>query len=489
MKKPIIGIDLGNTNVRIAYLNQNGKPQMTKDRTGQVSFPSVVSFDVAGGWTVGEDAVLYGIPENTVVRPMEFIGKSFDQLQRLNTERLTQFVLNEDGEVVIDAHRVFPTIAAVFVAILSHAKRLAEQSLGQSVEEAVIALPDGFGDPAKVAIRKASEQVGLSVKQLLNQTTAAALGYRSDIGPLRDIVVVDVGASHSSAAIVRSGNRSVNTVEVRHRTIGTNAFEQAIVRLVRQSVSRGRFAFLASDHPIAKYELLHEAQLVLPALSEQETVSFSIGVADSSMPKRYVTDIARSTFEAAIRADLGQLQDMLREITVRPDAVILIGGGSHIPTIRDMVNRTFGRPLLVDPDIDPACAVALGAAVKGGILDGSITSESLEYTVHDLGTFYRGDQMDVLIPKGTKIPYSNSKTYHMGLRTYEEKVYQWVGRGSGQDKREHDQDLIVLKKAQVTLDGTSVQCIFDIDINGVATFTAVDVASGRRFVLTGFDVR
>lgn len=481
----------------MAYLDENAQPRMVVDSVGDTSFPSAVSF-APNRWRVGADAVLFGVPENTVVRPLELIGKPYRELLELGMNRATPFCM-ENGQIVIDAHRVFPTVEDVLFAILDYAKTTAEAALCTQVDQAVIAVPDGFGDVEKVILERCARRAGLSVSQMLNQTTAAAFGCRFDIGPKHDVIVVDVGAAHASAAYLVAGNNGIDTTRIRHCRVGTAAMELAIAQLVARSVRRGDYAFLASADPVAREEMIRSGGETLARLDHDESAEFSVGRLDYSMPGRLVVDVSRATFESAIQAELGELQRMIDGLYSRGSSsqrvtsnltVLLIGGGSGIPAIRRLISNHFGVPVFSPSNIDARNAVALGAAVKGGILEGRIRSTSIERTVHDLGTFYGSYIMDVLIPKGTPIPITVSKRYSMRPGPYMEKVYQYVGPlATGQNVAETDRNLIVLKEATVQLTGNAVLCTFAIDHNGVAKFTATDTASGKEFILTGFEVK
>lgn len=485
-KGKVIGIDIGDTTFRISYLD-GGEPRLIRDATGRTCFPSKVSFLQGGGCHVGVDAEMFGIPENTVLHPMTIIGAQFSELELLNRRYAYQFLL-ENGEIFIDAHRVFPKVSDVLTAIFAHAKKLAEDDLGCSVEAAVIAIPDGASDPKRIAIKRCAEAAGLEVKQLLNQTTAAALGYRFDLGNRKRIAVIDAGASHTSLSILNGGGSQIEMVATRHCEVGTNNLHLRLAEVANEIALREYGVdMLASEFSFIKQELLKETAQALIALSGSQTAEVSVGCA---LPTggRVVVDVPRDLFYRKIAEELRMIQTTLHNGS-NADLVLLIGGGSNIPAVRQLVDATFRKPPFISPSVDSSEAVALGASIKGGILDGSITSSSVERTVNDLGTFYHGDMMDVLIPKGTPFPCHVSKEYGMGARRYTEKVYQWIGSGSGQDMRESHQQLVVLAKEELVITGSRVRCTFIIDVHGVAQFVVTDLANNKQFTLTGFAIK
>lgn len=483
-----IGIDIGDTNFRISYL-ENGSPHLVQDRAGITCFPSKVSFLQGGGCLVGIDAEMFGVPENTVLHPMTIIGASFSELQQLNDQCVYQFI-QENGQVVIDAHRAFPTVPDVLIAIFAHAKKLAEDHLGCSVASAVIAIPDGASDPKRILIKKAAEGVGLQVKQLLNQTVAAAFGYRFDLGDRRkNIAVVDMGASHTSFSMLTGGQNQLETVNTMHCSLGTNVLHQHLAALINSQVKREYGVdLILHDQKFLKMELIREAGFALVDLSNHEEVEVSIGCALPTGGRAVVT-ISRRQFCQKIANELSLLSQTLGGSRLEAEMVLLVGGGSNIPAIREIIDKVFRKPPFLSVSVNSAEAVVLGAAIKGGILDGIISSTSVERTIHQLGTFYQGDIMDVLIHRGTPFPCHVSKEYSMGLRRYWEKVYQWIdSNSSGQDKHEGHPSLVVLAKKELEIKGDRVRCTFIIDVHGVAQFVVTDLSNNQQFTLTGFTI-
>lgn len=488
-----IGIDIGDTYFRISYL-ENGIPRLVSDSAGVTCFPSKVSFLQGGGCQVGVDAEMFGVPENTVQSPMTIIGAPFSELKLLNSRNVYQFI-REDGQIVIDAHRVFPTVPDVLIAIFAHAKKLAENHLGSPVSSAVIAIPDGASDPKKILIKKAAEDAGLVVKQLLNQTVSAALGYRFDLGNERkQIAVVDVGASHSTCAILYGGKDRLEMINTGHCNTGANALEYRLAELISAKVlEQYAVDMFRGENNFLKQELFTETAYAIKDLSEKEETEVSIGCALPTGGRAIVT-VKRKEFYVKINAELMKigraLQSAYSSSSPFAGAVLLIGGGGNIPAIKELVDQVFSKPPFLSTSINSAEAVALGAAIKGGIIDGIITSQSVERTVHDLGTFYRGVLMDVLIPKGTIIPVQVAKTYQMNSGPFREKVYQWIGPGSGQDIPETHPDVITLVNEEIILEGNrGVRCTMGIDSNGIGTFIDTDLGTKKQYVLSNFTIQ
>ena len=481
-----IGIDIGDCQFRLSYLD-GSIPKLISDSLGRTAFPSKVSFLPGGGSRQGYDADMFGIPENTILHPMTLISKSPEELLGLNGRYAYEF-LPDGPRVVINAHRVFVSASAVLIALFSHAKKLAEEYLREPVENIVIAIPDGMDDPARIRIKKSAEVAGLRVKQLLNQTTAAAFGLKFDRGRTRrNIAVVDMGASHTAMSVIETGNGRLDMLVTKHCPIGTNNFQEALARLI--SIKASGQDIFRTDNEFLKNELMIEAGYALIELSSQKTVEVSIsGLGPRG--QRAVINITRDQFEQTIQSYLRRLdrEDLFRTRYQVFDAVIAIGGGANIPAVKNLITRSLGKTLFQMNTINPSSAVALGAAIKGGVIDGLIDSHSVERTVHDLGTWYKGNYMDVLVPRGTELPFANSKTYSQNSGPYRERVLQYVGTGSGQDKSEADPQVLALADKRMSLNGNSVKITITIDASGITEYKVTDGGNGRETILAGFSI-
>ena len=482
-----IGIDIGDCQFRLAYLDDDLQPKLIKDQLGRTAFPSKVSFLPGGGCRLGFEADMFGIPENTVLHPMTLISKSSAELLALNGRYAYEF-LRSGRQVVINAHRVFVFPDEVLTSLFLHAKKLAEEFLQEPVVDTVIAIPDGLDDPSRIRVKKSAEAAGLRVKQLLNQTTAAAFGLKFDRGRnLKNIAVVDMGASHISLSVIEAGQSRLNMLITKHCPIGTNNFQEALARLI--SVRATGQDIFRTGNDFLKNELMIEAGYALLELSSQKTVEVSISGLDPG-GRRAVLNITRDQFEQAIKSYLSRLESegLFRTCYRSFGAIIAIGGGANIPAVKNLITRSLGKSLFQMSKLDPSAVVALGAAFKGGIIERLIDARSVERTVHDLGTWYRGNYMDVLVPRGTELPFANSKTYQQPSGPYRERVLQYVGNGSGQDKSERDPQVIVLADKRLNLNGTSVKITITIDASGITEFKVTDGGNGKETILTGFSI-
>ncbi|MDO8669509.1 MAG: Hsp70 family protein [Candidatus Buchananbacteria bacterium] len=481
-----IGLDIGDCQFRLAYLDGQ-MPKLIADELGRTVFPSKVSFLPGGGCRLGYEADLLGIPENTILHPMTLISKTQGELLDLNGSYAYEFVTG-GRNTLINAHRVFVSPVEVLTALFYHAKQLAENFLHEAVENIVIAIPDGLDDPSRIRIKKAAVAAGLKIKQLLNQTTAAALGLKFDRGrKTRQIAVVDMGASHTSMSVIEAGNNRLDTLATKHCRVGTNHFQEGLARFISLAAI-GHNIFTTHDQ-FLKNELMIEAGYALVELSHKKTVEVSIGGAGVG-GRRAVININRDQFEQAIKSYLELIENegIFRTRYRSFDAVIAIGGGANIPAVRTLITRSLGKDLFLMDKIDPSAVVALGAATKGGIIDGLINAHSVERTVHDLGTWYNVNHMDVLVPRGTELPFIRSKTYRQSPGPYRERVLQYVGSGNGQDRSESDPEVIALANKIMHLSGTSVKITITIDADGITEYKVTDGGSLRETILTGFSI-
>lgn len=490
-RQRLIGIDLGDTCFKVSYLDDSQRSRLVADSSGRTSFPSKVVFLPGGRVRAGVDAEMFGVPENTLIHPMTIAGLTWREVQELGQRYAYRFE-RRGNQITIDAHRVHPSVDDFLTALFVHAKELAEKHLEETVAGAVVAIPDGSSDPKRIQVHRACEAAGLSVKQLLNQNTAAALGYRLDRGTTRKtIAVVDVGASHTSASIVEGGEDQLETVHTAHCPVGTNNFREKLALLIAE-----RYQHESGYNPRREdifSALLEEAGHLLIELSSQGRVTAGIGGIGAG-GKRLVVDISRGLFQRVIAAELREISETIAAAAsvvssrARIHHVLLVGGGANIPAIREEVDFHFHKTPFSSETVAPAYAAALGAAVKTGILEGTIRSTSVERTVHDLGTFYRGNLMDVLIPKGTVVPVQVSKDYNLPERIYREMVLQWTGSGPGQDRQVGERGVVVLTSQELEVTGRGVRNTFQIDESMVAKFTVTDLGNNRQHILTGFEV-
>lgn len=484
-----IGIDLGDTNFRISYL-ENGIPRLLEDDTGRTFFPSQVSFLQGGGTLVAYDSQSFGIPENTVIHPITLAMSKKSDLNKLNRIYNNRFFLQND-HIHIDAHRIYPKIEDVLQSIFAHAKKLTEKHLQQKADNVIIAIPDGLDAPSRNLIKNASEKAGLRVRQLLNQTVSACLGYRLDRGKNKnDIIVIDIGASHTSASVLEGGRDRLVVKKTENCPIGVNDLQRKFITLINEKYFRKTdINLLQSNGDFIREELSYIAPFFFEELSRKEKVTASIGSANPD-GSRAIVDIYQYELEHYLSTELIRIREMIIRLhNKKPSSLLLIGGGANIPIIQAIIMNIYRQRPQNLTNVKVEEAVALGASVKNGILNGEIISDITEITVHDLGTFVRGNEMDVLIPKGTKLPVNVYKKYGLNTRSYTEKVYQWTGPGSGQFKREYDPDLVVLAEKTInTMTGRGVGNRFIIDESGIPKFIAVDLGNGREYELTDFEV-
>ena len=492
MEKIPIGIDLGDNCFRICYLKDK-IPQVLSDSMGNMSFPSKVSFQQNGKCFVGHDAELFGAPENTVMHQITIAGLPFSELEKLNDQHVYQFCSDRNGSY-IDAHRVYPRVNDFLVEIFKFISNLVKERLNKEIEFAVIAIPDGSHNPKRIAIRDAAELAGISVRQLVNQTIAAGLGFnlhRLSEFPRRNIAVIDIGASHSSMTIIECYEKKVAANEIAHCRIGTNIFQRRLAQFIAEKHKQeSGYDILANDqYGFFWQSLLIEAGFALVDLSTNSNITVAVGGIGIN-GSRVIVDVSRDEFNSLISDDLQEIRNTIKCYRNAPGticAVYVVGGGSAIPVIQEMVSQIYDNIATRVDYSDPSAAV-LGSAIKAGIYSGVIDANVVEITAFDLGTFYRNYEMDVLISKGATIPHKSYPKRYGIHGHYTEKVYQWIGEGTGQDKSEDEPDVIVLCNQDLFIWGDAVTNQFIIDESGIVTFVVVDLGKNIEYILDNYNV-
>ncbi len=516
-------LDLGNTHSRVAVVDRD-TPRLVCDASGRWAWPSLVSFDMLFPPVVGHAAKIMGTPSTTVMHPIRLAGLSAAQLIDLNACYVPQFFETEAGSVNIDANGVYPDVDAVLAALVGHGQAVVQHAYPE-MSAAVLTVPDGSSAPRRTQLMAAAAQAGLEVRAMIDQTSAAALAV-FDPGQHHVVAVFDFGASHTAMSIVEIGDHTVDPVETYHVNLGVQHIIEQVATLANQLAQRDYGQRLFNpDHVFARQTAELIAASVVHDLSAKETAEFSMTTADGDI---LVVDINRGMFETSLRGHLSELELALtppediddphganvvegdeyqKEMRIRRaeqreqrrrrerlTAVMCVGGGAHIPVLRELA----GRLCQCDPirlEHEPSEVVALGAAVFAASLDRQTPLTLVQRATTDFGTWIKrgeGYVMDVLFRRGERIPNERSQHYRVHQRSYTEEVYQWVGPGYGQWKAKGDPHLITLKTQTVKLNGYRVKCTFGFDQFGIPFFVVTDPAApaGRRATrLTGFQVQ
>ncbi|MCU7796478.1 MAG: molecular chaperone DnaK [Candidatus Thiodiazotropha sp. (ex Myrtea spinifera)] len=493
----IIGIDLGTTNSCVAVM-EGDTTKVIENSEGDRTTPSIIAYSNEGEILVGQSAKRQAVtnPQNTLFAIKRLIGRMFkDDVVQRDADMVPYKIVgadNGDAWVEVNGKKMAPPEIAA--KILQKMKKTAEDYLGETVTEAVITVPAYFNDSQRQATKDAGRIAGLEVKRIINEPTAAALAYGMDKkrGD-QTLAVYDLGGGTFDISIIEiaeiDGEHQFEVLSTNGDTfLGGEDFDMRIIDHLVEEFKKDQGFDLRND-PLALQRLKEGAEKAKIELSssQQTDINLPYITADASGPKHLNIKLTRAKLEALV--------DDLVTRTIEPcklalkdagisadkiDEVILVGGQSRMPKVQEAVKDFFGKE--ARKDVNPDEAVAIGAAIQGGVLGGDVKDVLLlDVTPLSLGIETLGGVMTKLIEKNTTIPTSASQVFSTAddnQTAVTVHVLQGEREQAGANKSLGRFDLSDIPPAPRGV--PQVEVSFDIDANGILNVSAKDKATGKE---------
>ncbi|MGI8943088.1 MAG: molecular chaperone DnaK, partial [Qipengyuania sp.] len=492
----VIGIDLGTTNSCVAVMD-GGKPKVIENSEGARTTPSIVAFTKDNERLIGQPAKRQAVtnPDNTLFAIKRLIGRRFDDPMTKKDMDLVPYdiVKGKNGDAWVEAGGENYSPSQVSAFILQKMKETAESYLGETVTQAVITVPAYFNDAQRQATKDAGQIAGLEVLRIINEPTAAALAYGLDKDENKNIAVYDLGGGTFDISILEVGDGVFEVKSTNGDTfLGGEDFDAEIVQYLADQFEKKENMDLRKDK-LALQRLKEAAEKAKIELSSSQTTEVNLPFitarmeGGSSTPLHLVETISRSDLEKLvgdlIKRTLDPCKKALEDAGIKKDEVdevIMVGGMTRMPKVREVVENFFGSKPHVG--VNPDEVVAMGAAIQAGVLQGDVKDVLLlDVTPLSLGIETLGGVFTRMIDRNTTIPTKKTQVYSTAEDNQQAvtiRVFQGEREMAADNKMLGQFDLVGIPPAPRGV--PQIEVTFDIDANGIVNVSAKDKGTGKE---------